>query len=129
MSKKRYQYSESGLPNVFIDNVPSIENDRGETVYKLGNVKVINALIAFSLIVKPFGLSGQEVTFLRKFMRYTQDSLGDLVNKSRVTVNRWEKNLLALDRNAEIVLRLAAFECLVSAELLDLDLLCASCWA
>ena len=121
MSKKRYNYSESGLPNIFIDNVSYVENDRGEIIYKLGTIKVINALIAFSLLVKPFGLSGKEVKFLRKFMRLTQDGLGNLLSKSRITVNRWEQNTLALDRNAEIVLRLAAFETVKSAQLLDLS--------
>jgi len=118
--KNFYQYTESGLSNVYITAGKVLTNDVGEKVYEVGNVKVWNALIAFSLITKPFPLSNLEIRYLRKYMRMTQSKLATLLSKTRVTASRWENGTLEMDKNAEIVLRLSALELVRTSQLIDM---------
>jgi len=118
--KDFYQYAESGLSNVYITAGKVLTNDVGEKVYEVGNVKVWNTLVAFSLITKPFPLSSPEIRYLRKYMRMTQSGLATLLSKTRVTASRWENGTLEMDKNAELVLRLTALELVKSSQLIDM---------
>jgi len=121
--EENYHYTECGLDNVLIKRVEVKINDVGDKVLMLGNVKAFDAAIALAICTKPYRLNAVEIRFLRKHLRLTQVKLGELLHKSRVTVNRWESELLDIDPNAETIIRLFTLEAIGKSKLFDMSIL------
>ena len=48
--------------------------------------------LAVALIAKPYRLTGEEVRFLRKYMRKTAAELAQMLHVNKTTVSKWENN-------------------------------------
>ena len=117
-----YHYTECGLDNVYISNMPVREDDHGRMVVRIPAIGLLHAVIAYELSIRDGAWSGKELRFIRTELGMTQAKLADLVHKDRVTVNRWEGGA-DIDANAETLIRIAMLEHLEGAglfELLDL---------
>jgi DNA-binding transcriptional regulator YiaG len=110
-----YKYTESGLDNVIIRNMPVITDDAGEQVYRIPNVVGLHKLIAHCVITHQHGISPKELRFLRTEMGMTQGELGQIVKKDHQTVGRWERGETPIDENAELIVRM------IACEKLDID--------
>ena len=111
MRTNSYRYTECGLDNVFIEGVDVVQDDHGETVYRIPNVLGLHGTIAHAIIGRRGqAMSGPELRFLRSEMGLTQEEMAKLLQCGRVTVGRWERGESAIDPNAEIVARLLAAE-------------------
>jgi DNA-binding transcriptional regulator YiaG len=106
----RYHYTESGLSNVWIENVQVVVDDAGEEMARIQNVRSLHRAIAESIVNHRAGMSGPELRFLRTEMGLTQAELGDVLHKEGLTVGRWERGESPIDQNAETVIRLLSIE-------------------
>ena len=116
MPTNSYRYTECGLNNVFIEGVDIVQDDHGETVYRIENVLGLHKTIAHAIIGRRGqAMSGPELRFLRSEMGLTQEEMAKILQHERGTVGRWERGESAIDPNAELVARL------VAAGRLDID--------
>jgi DNA-binding transcriptional regulator YiaG len=104
-----YQYTESGLDNVWIEGVQPITDHAGDICFEIDNLHGLHRAIA-QIIVSKSGLSGRELKFLRSELGLTQDQLADVLHKESLTVSRWERGENSIDPNAETVVRMLAIE-------------------
>jgi DNA-binding transcriptional regulator YiaG len=105
-----YKYTECGLDNVVIKNMPMIIDDAGEEVYEIRNVVGLHRVIATCIVRHPRGISPKELRFLRTEMGLTQAELAEIVKKDHQTIGRWERGETPIDQNAEALIRLLAAE-------------------
>lgn len=85
-----YQYTESGLRNVYLKNgFEEIETPYGVAVH-VDNIDGLHQVIADSLIKQPF-LSGREFRFLRTQLDLSQREIGEAFGVQAKTVALWEK--------------------------------------
>lgn len=103
----RYHYTESGLPNVYIDGVEvrRCPND-GEEVVGFRNLLGLHRAIAGALIAKPKRLTGDEIRFLRKYIGWSGEDFAKHIDATVGTVSRWETGAKLMSRMAESLLRL-----------------------
>lgn len=86
-----YQYKESGLDNVFLENGYKVhETPYGQGV-SIEDTKGLHQAIGQWLISLPKGLTGAELRFIRLEMELTQKDLAGILGTSEQNVRRWEK--------------------------------------
>jgi len=86
-----YHYTESGLPNLYLENVKWLQckhcHAREVEIPRIG---MLHRCIAWLIITKPSLLTGQEIVFLRKMLGKSQKEFAELLGLSQVVLNRWE---------------------------------------
>jgi YgiT-type zinc finger domain-containing protein len=100
-----HKYIESGLKNIVLANIPVYRcSSCAETELEIPCTEELHLLIAFILMLKPFGLTGDEGRYLRKHMGYTAEDLAGKIGVTRVTVARWEsgKGNIKLDHDKQL---------------------------
>ena len=125
MTKERkmvtdYHYTECGLDNVLIRDMPIILDDDGDEILSIPAVNLLHALIMLELSEKNGSWSASELKFVRTELGLTQSQLGELVDKDRQTIARWEKDQSDIDKSSEMVIRMAAVDRLLDLEILEL---------
>lgn len=89
--KKLYHYKESGLPSIYLKNVPWSECPACHArEVALPGVGRLHRCIAWRIVTKPSMLTGEEIVFLRKMLRKNQKQMAGLLGLSQVVLNRWE---------------------------------------
>lgn len=90
--KELYHFVGSGLPNVYLANGHTIQNDPefGELV-TIVSMPELFMVIAFRLTTKNEPLTGLEFRFLRKRMELSQPALAELLQVNEQTVANYEK--------------------------------------
>ncbi|MHB9074147.1 MAG: type II TA system antitoxin MqsA family protein [Desulfobaccales bacterium] len=86
----KYQYTESGLQNVWLLGVEIFECDCGENFAFIPCVQELHNLIAEILLKKENQLSGREIRFLRKHIGMKSKDFAHELGVKPVTVSRWE---------------------------------------
>jgi hypothetical protein len=88
-----YPFREISLPNVVLQGINLVECP------VCGNVDPIiprpNQLmraLALAVIRKPYRLHGEEVRFLRKYLRMMGEQLSQLIHVDKTTLSKWENN-------------------------------------
>lgn len=104
----QYNYRACGLDNVIIHGLKPVNDDEGNETYAIPHINKLHKTIAILLIEKPFALNGQELRFLRSELGMTQAELAKLVNRQPLTISRWERDEIAIEDNAEVIIRLYA---------------------
>lgn len=87
-----YHFTACGLDNVWLANGFEIKQTPFGEAVKINNLDGLHRAIARGLAADPSRLNGAEVRFLRSFLGVSQEGLGDIVDVTRATVARWEKN-------------------------------------
>ncbi len=106
MSKKiDYRYKACGLDNVIIVDMPVVEDDSGEMVIGIPNIKGLHMVLAHCIIVQPSALRGADIRFLRTEIGMTQAQLAEILHKDTQSVGRWERGECPVDQTAEILIR------------------------
>lgn len=105
-----------GLPNAYLESANIRQNDAGEYVVKITNLLVLMAAVSLAICGQSGRITPHEAKFLRKFLLLNQSELGKLLNKTRVTISRWESGAKPIDPNTELLLRVYVVEEIKSLE-------------
>lgn len=102
----KYRFEESGLKDVFLMGIELIK------CQKCGNVDpvipAINQLMQFLVIAvaaKPCKLDGQEIRFLRKYLKMTGDQFSAVLGTDKTTVSKWENDEQDRGERADLLIR------------------------
>ncbi len=108
MKNKLIPYDELGF-RIFLLNPPFIKLPNGEKVPS-PNMKQLQKAVFNALAEKKSRFTGDEVRFIRKYLRMTQGVFSEWLNMSNHSVvSQWENKeneLSGMDYNTEILLRL-----------------------
>ena len=106
MEQQLYQYTMSGLPNVYLENGYTLKNDSpyGPTV-NIQDIRGLHKLIAIELCKKDSRLDSSEVIYLRKEMMMAEEVLADIVGVSLDEYQLWESGSSRPAIESEIKLR------------------------
>lgn len=77
MLAEPYQYSASGLHNIYLLNRVSVKNTSYGPMVTIDNMNGLHHAIGFHIIEKPEPMTGAEFRFLRKQMELTQTELAE----------------------------------------------------
>ncbi len=100
-------FQELGFPIMLVD--PPMVQVRGETLPDI-NMADLQAAVFGLLVAKPSRLTGDEVKFIRKFLRLRQADLAEVLNMANHSVvSQWESrqaDSAGMDYNTEVLLRI-----------------------
>jgi len=90
--KSPYHYTESGLPNIYLKNVEWYQCPKCKARrVLLPRMSQLHRCIAWRLVTKASTLSGAEIVFLRKMLRFNQAKFAKvLLGIQPVVLCRWE---------------------------------------
>ncbi len=104
--KEDYRYVECGLNTVTLKNILVFRcKDCRAIVPQISAAHYLHRLIGFSVLMKGSLLSGAEVKFLRRLLRYSVTELAKLAGTSKSVVSRWE-NHSTFGKDSDRLLRL-----------------------
>lgn len=90
-----YQYSASGLNNIFLLNGLTIETSSYGPIVNIENLNGLHHAIGLYIIEKAESMNGSEFRFLRKQMELTQQELAAIMKTSDQTIANYEKGKTA----------------------------------
>jgi DNA-binding transcriptional regulator YiaG len=105
-----YHYTESGLPDIRLINIP-VYSCCGVESADIPNMDKLHKLIAQDLILTPRPMSGLQLRFLRKEAKLKPQDVADRFGIDPKTPLNWEK-MEVVSRQADLIMRV-----LVTAEL------------
>lgn len=110
-TKQTYNYSESGIPNLYLANV-EVRKCRhcGEKAVVLPQIDELHGVIANLLLCKKTPLTGREVRFLRKEMELTGTALSKMLGVTNVTVSRWENEEEPVSTTSDRLIRIVYYQ-------------------
>jgi len=100
-----YHYTECGLDNIILCNREIVQDDYGEQVVIIPNINGLHEFISLSIINSENRMSGKEIRFLRTELGLTQDELAQIVQRTRLTINRWESGKAPINGAVETLFR------------------------
>ena len=105
-SQEIYHYKESGLDNVYLDNVYVYRCKCGEMFPSIPGVIDLHTKIGKMIVKKKSALNGKEITFLRKNIGMNANIFADYVGVDKSTLSRWENNQQKLAKPNDRLIRL-----------------------
>lgn len=102
-----YEYKESGLDNVFLENVPIYECTCGISYPSIFRVPRLNELIARTLLEKPALLNGKEIRFLRKNLYLSSTAFSETLSVGKDTLSKWENDIQQHSEQNDLLIRAA----------------------
>ena len=87
-----YRYKESGLDNIYLENIPVYECECGVSYALIFRVARLNELIARTLLEKSSLLNGKEVRFLRKNLYLSSKDFSEALSVGKDTFSKWENS-------------------------------------
>lgn len=88
-----YWFKESGLDNVYLENIPVYECSCGISYPSIFRVPRLNDLIARTLLEKPALLGGKEIRFLRKNIYLSSKAFSKTLGIGKTTLSKWENDV------------------------------------
>jgi putative transcriptional regulator len=98
-------YKSCGLDNIYLGGGFMRHQTRYGNGVSIDDIEGLHRAIGRTLVAEDRPLTGKEIRFLRKEMKYTQERLAELVKVSDQAVARWEKGENEIPGSAEIVIR------------------------
>ena len=88
-----YCFIESGLSWVTLHGIELIQCEHcGNEDPIIPRVNDLMRVLAVALIAKPYRLTGEEIRFLRKYMRKTAAEVAQLLHVDKSTISKWEND-------------------------------------
>ena len=106
-SKKQKNYIYNGLGFPILLREAEFRKIRGEWLLKVDVEKVAYEVIK-ALPIKPAGLTGAEIRFIREYFNLSKRKFAEELNVSHTAVNKWEdteQEKAKIDPHVEITLR------------------------
>jgi len=88
-----YHYKESGLDNVYVENIPVYECTCGVSYASIFRLPRLNDLIGLTLVQKPALLHGNEIRFLRKNLYLFSKAFANKLGVGKTTLSKWENEI------------------------------------
>lgn len=85
-----HQYVESGLYNVYFENIEMYMCSCGISIPSIYQVGKLNDIIAEKLVMKPSLLEGNEIRFLRKNIPISATTFAIAMGIDKSTLSKWE---------------------------------------
>lgn len=101
-----YHYKESGLDNVYLENIDVYRCTCGEYYVSIPAVTELNTLIAMNIINKKAFLTGSEIRYLRKNAGLSATDFAEFIGVNKSTLSRWENDKQTLDKSSDRMIRL-----------------------
>jgi DNA-binding transcriptional regulator YiaG len=98
-----YQYTESGLDNVFL--LSGYEYADGGKTVVIHDIDGLHRAIGRELASQPHRLTGKEFRFLRSELLLSQAGLAKLLGVKELTIGRWEREESEIPAIAEAAVR------------------------
>lgn len=118
-----YQYTESGLRNVWLRNGYTLTDTPYGPAVAVQNLHgLINAIVS-ALVQKTSTLTSPEIRYLRHYLDVSQKDFAKFVGVQEQTVSLWERSKQRIPKSADIVLRALAAEALSGGKLQFRELL------
>jgi DNA-binding transcriptional regulator YiaG len=110
-SEHPYHYTESGLTNWWLVGIPvySCANCGIESA-EIPDMDGLHNLISKNIILTPFSMTGQELTFLRKETRLRLKEFAERLGVDPKTVKNWESSE-KLSKAVDITVRILVASC------------------
>ncbi len=89
-TRQNYQYTESGLSNVRLENILVFECECGRRSPEIQAIAELHLMLALELLKKPALLAGEEIRFLRKMTGLNQRELAEIMGVDPTTPSKWE---------------------------------------
>ena len=89
-SVSKHKYTESGLENVYLENINIYECACGLSIPSIFRVGRLNDLRAEKLLSKPALLDGNEIIFLRKNIPMSSTIFARMIGVDKTTFSKWE---------------------------------------
>ena len=104
--RERYRFSECGLPNVVLLGIEVIRCAKcGNRDPIIPRVNDLMRLLAVAVVAMPQKLAGEEVRFLRKFLKMSGDDFSSLIHVDKTTLSKWENNEQAVGDQSDRLIR------------------------
>ena len=101
-----YQFKESGL-DVVLQGIEIIRCKHcGNEDPIIPRLNDLMRTIAVAVISKPFQLRGEDVRFLRKYLRLTAAEFAHLLDVDKTTLSKWENNDDGIGSQSDRLIRL-----------------------
>lgn len=102
-----YKFKESGLDNVILCGIELIKCEGcGNEDPIIPALDDLFRTIALALVTKPYGLAGEEVRFLRKYMSLTGDEFSRMLHVDKTTLSKWENNDDPVGPQSDLAIRM-----------------------
>lgn len=105
-----YHYTESGLPNVFIEGLSFPVDDDGDEVIQIPFISALHAEIVRGIIMHKGAMQPEQIRFVRTELGMSQARLGEILGVKGLTVGRWERGEIPMANGSETLLRKLASE-------------------
>jgi transcriptional regulator with XRE-family HTH domain len=103
---KPYQFSESGLPNVYLVGVKYFICDCGEKFVEIPAIKQLFSLMARHTVMKREALTGAEIRFLRKRLGNKATEFAEKVKLTPETLSRVENDKQKIGKRSDNYIRI-----------------------
>ena len=101
-----YQFRESGLENVTLSGIELITcRVCGNIDPVITNVNELMEALAWHIATRKYRLSGQEVRFLRKYLKMSAVEFSKLIGTDKSTVSKWENDKETIGAQSERLIR------------------------
>ena len=100
-----YQYTESGLSNVYLKNGFTVEIVDGEEFTSIDDMNGLHSIIAHAVVESRKPLTNEEFKFLRIELNVSQKMLGTRFGVDEQTIARYEKGQTKIPRTTDAAIR------------------------
>lgn len=88
-----YAFTECGLKNVILQGVEIIRCPHcGDEQVVIPHLDGLMRTLAFAVISQPYRLRGEDVRFLRKYLKMTQVEFASYLEIDKTNLSKWENN-------------------------------------
>lgn len=114
---QRYHYTESGLDNVYLENVDvRVCEACGEISPRIPRINDLHATIGQAIALRNVPLSGKEVRFLRQHLGLKAKEWAAFLRIDTTTLSRWENGGQIIGPQADSLMRLMYFHLLAEKQ-------------
>jgi putative zinc finger/helix-turn-helix YgiT family protein len=104
-----YELKDIGLKKVVLEGVEIVTCPKcSNQDPMIPNMNALMRTLALAVIKKPYRLTGEEVRFLRKYLRLTGEEFSRLIHVDKTTLSKWENNDDRLGDQSDRLIRLVA---------------------
>lgn len=108
--RENYLFRESGLSNVVLENIEVFRCAHcGNVDPVINKLNELMRVLALAVIEKPWGLTGEEIRFLRKFIGMNGETFASLLHTDKSVISKWENNHETVGTKSDLLIRCVAF--------------------
>jgi len=109
VARGSYPFAECGLPNVVLQGVKLIRcNKCSNEDAIIPRLNELMRVLALAVVFKPYRLRGEDVKFLRKYLKMTNDEFARLIHIDKTNLSKWENNHDKIGPQSDRLIRVMA---------------------